>query len=215
MRIKFLGHTTFKITSNSGTSIITDPYHTDEGFLLSELNESANIVTVSHEHPDHNNAAAVQGNPKVVKNDANVEGIVFKTVLSYHDNVEGKERGSNLIFTFKVDDLCICHLGDLGHTLNAEQLAVLSHVDILMIPVGGGFTIDAAGATNVCDSIKPKVIIPMHYKSAGLQFLGDVDDFLNGKNNVILSNTSEMEFTKDTLPAAPQIIVLKPSHFTG
>ena len=215
MKIKFLGHSSFLIVGNDGTRIITDPYHTGEEFNLSEIKESADIVTVSHEHPDHNNTAAVQGDPQVLTGPGNSKGIDFKTVESYHDQSEGKERGGNLIFTFEVDGIKICHLGDLGHQLNENQLAGIGKVDILIIPVGGGFTIDAAGADKVCNDIGPKAVIPMHYKTAGLPFLGDVSEFLKGKENVTPSPGSDVEFTRDSLPGELQVIVLKPELYTG
>jgi L-ascorbate metabolism protein UlaG (beta-lactamase superfamily) len=213
MKVKFLGHSCFLITSNLGMKILNDPYHTGEEFNLSEIGESADVVTVSHEHPDHNNAGAVQGNPKVLKSSASVGGIDFKAVESYHDNAGGKEKGNNRIFLFEVDGVKVCHLGDLGHQLNDALLSAIGKVDILMVPVGGGFTIDAAGATQVCNRINPKVTIPMHYKSAGLKFLGDVGEFLQGKHSVT-PGKSELEFTRDTLPAKPQVIVLTPELLT-
>ena len=214
MKVKFLGHSCFVITSNTGTKIMTDPYNTGEEFKLSEIKESADIVTVSHDHPDHNNTAAIQGNPRVLKGSAKLNRIEFMVVQSYHDEAGGKERGGNLIFTFEVDGIKICHLGDLGHQLDDSQLSVIGKVDILIVPVGGGFTIDGAGATEVCKQINPKVIIPMHYKTAGLPFLADVQEFLNGKDNVTLSAVSEVEFTQESLPVKSQIIVLKPQLIT-
>ncbi|MCK4791591.1 MAG: MBL fold metallo-hydrolase [Desulfobacteraceae bacterium] len=215
MKIRFLGHSCFLIVSDTGIRIITDPYHTGEEFTLTEIKESADIVTVSHEHPDHNNTGAVQGNPLVLTKQANVNGMEFTAVQSYHDEAGGKERGGNLIFTFEVDGIKICHLGDLGHQLDDSQLATIGKVDILIVPVGGGFTIDGAGATEVCNQINPKVIIPMHYKTAGLPFLADIGDFLKGKNNVTNSSGSMVEFTCDKLPERPQIIVLKPELLTN
>jgi L-ascorbate metabolism protein UlaG (beta-lactamase superfamily) len=213
MKVKFLGHSCFLITSSLGMKILTDPYHTGEEFSLSEIEESADVVTVSHEHPDHNNAGVVQGNPMVLKSSASVSGIDFKAVESYHDNAGGKERGNNRIFLFEVEGVKLCHLGDLGHQLNHTQLSDIGKVDILMVPVGGGFTIDFAGATQVCNLINPKVTIPMHYKTAGLKFLEDVQEFLRGKE-VITPGKSELEFTPDSLPAKPQVIVLTPELLT-
>jgi len=214
MKIRFLGHACFLIISDTGTRIITDPYHTGEEFTLTEIKESADIVTVSHEHSDHNNIEAVQGNPRVVKGSDRVNGIEITAIHSYHDDVEGKERGGNLIFTFKVDGITLCHLGDLGHQLNEGQLSYLGEVDILLIPVGGGFTIDAAAAEKVCEDIGAKVIIPMHYKTAGLPFLADIGDFLQDKKNVTMTSDSMVEFTRNNLPERPQIIVLKPELLT-
>lgn len=210
MKIRFLGHSCFLIVSDTGARIITDPYHTAKEFTLTEIKESADIVTVSHEHPDHNNIEAVQDSPQVVKGTDNINGIEIRAINSYHDDVEGKERGGNLIFTLKLDGITLCHLGDLGHQLNEGQLSSIGKVDILFIPVGGGFTIDASGAEKVCEDIGAKVIIPMHYKTAGLPFLADIGDFLQDKKNVTLTLDSMVEFTRNNLPERPQIIVLKP-----
>jgi L-ascorbate metabolism protein UlaG (beta-lactamase superfamily) len=214
MKIKFLGHSCFMITTDKGMKIITDPYHTGQEFHLSDIQESADVVTLSHEHPDHNNFEAVKGNPRVLRKSTLVRGIDFSAVESYHDNAGGKERGSNLIFTFEVDGIKLCHLGDLGHQLNNSQLTAIGKVDILFVPIGGGFTIDAAGAEKVCEDIGARVIIPMHYKTAGLPFLADIEDFLRGKKNVTQRSNSILELTCQNLPKSSQIIVLKPELLT-
>ena len=135
MKIKWLGHASFMITSETGTKIITDPYVTAENLNYGEIKESADIVTVSHEHGDHSNVSAVRGNPEVVRRVATIEikGIKFKGLPTYHDNTQGKLRGNNAIFCFKVDGIRLCHLGDLGHQLSAQQVAELDRVDILFI----------------------------------------------------------------------------------
>ena len=212
MKIKWLGHACFLITSEAGTSIITDPYATKEDLTYGEITESADIVTVSHEHGDHNNVATVQGKPEVVRGIGtfNVRGLEFKGVPSYHDRTGGSQRGNNTIFCFEVDGLRICHLGDLGHQLSGEQVAELGSIDILLIPVGGYFTIDAKMATQVCDQLKPKVIIPMHYRTDKCAFpIAGVDDFLKGKERVTRLETGERNFKSEELPASTQIIVLK------
>ena len=212
MKIKWLGHACFLITSEAGTRIITDPYATKEDLTYGEITESADIVTVSHEHADHNNAAAVQGKPEVVRGIGTfgVKGIEFKGVPSYHDRAGGSQRGKNTIFCFEVDDIRVCHLGDLGHQLNDKQVAELSSIDILLIPVGGYFTIDARIATQVCDQLKPKVIIPMHYRTDKCTFpIAGVDDFLKGKERVTRLETSERNFKSEELPTTAQIVVLK------
>ncbi|GAH71186.1 unnamed protein product, partial [marine sediment metagenome] len=213
MKIKWLGHASFLITSDAGTKIITDPYVTGGGLSYGEIKESADIVTVSHGHGDHNNVAAVQGNPAVVKEVAPVEikGIKFNGIPTYHDSAGGKERGNNIIFCFEVDGMRVCHLGDLGHQLGDKEVAELGKVDILLIPVGGFFTIDASVATEVCSKLTPKVIIPMHYKNDRCAFpIAGVDEFLQGKAGVSRLDTSEVEFKPGELPATTQIIVLKP-----
>jgi len=212
MKIKWLGHASFMIISESGTKIITDPYVTTENLNYGEIKESADIVTVSHEHGDHNNVSAVRGNPEVVKGTAKVKGIEFKGIPTYHDNTEGKQRGKNTIFCFEVDGIRVCHLGDLGHPLNDKQIAELGSVDILLIPVGGFYTIDAKVAGQVCDKLKPKVIIPMHFKNDRCAFpLAGVDEFLQGKEGVSRLDTSEVEFKQGELPTTTKTIVLKPA----
>ncbi len=215
MKIKWLGHASFLVTSDTGTKIITDPYKPDERLKYGEIKESADIVTVSHEHGDHNNVAAVKGNPKAVKGAGTVEvkRIQFKGIPTYHDAEGGKQRGPNTIFCFEVDGIRVCHLGDLGHQLSDKEVAELGKVDILLTPVGGFYTIDAKVATEVCSKLSPKVIIPMHYQNErGPSFpVSGEDDFLKGKANVSRQDTSEVEFKKGKLPATTQIIVLNPA----
>ncbi len=212
MKIKWLGHACFTISSDTGIKIITDPYVTGGGLSYGEIKESADIVTVSHDHGDHNNVAAVRGNPEVVRGTAKVKGIEFKSTPSHHDESQGKERGSNTIFCFEVDGMRVCHLGDLGHQLNDKQVTELGSVDILLIPVGGFYTIDAKVAGQICNKLAPKVIIPMHYKTNKCGFpIAGVDEFLQGKKDVSQLDTSEVEFKQGELPASTQIIVLKPA----
>ena len=212
MKVKWLGHASFAITSDTGTKIITDPYATEENLNYDEIKESADIVTVSHNHSDHNNTAAVQDNPEVVRRTTEVKGIKFRSTSTYHDDAAGKKRGSNTIFCFELDGIKVCHLGDLGHPLNDKQAAELGKVDILLIPVGGFFTIDARVAGQVCDQLKPRVIIPMHYKTNKCAFpISGVDGFLEGKKDVSRLDASEVELKSGELPANTQIIVLKPA----
>ena len=212
MKIKWLGHASFMITSETGTKIITDPYVTTENLNYGEIKESADVVTVSHEHGDHSNVSAVRGNPEVVRGTASVKGIGFKGIPTYHDDAEGKQRGKNTIFCFEVDGIKVCHLGDLGHPLNDKQVAELGSVDILLIPVGGNYTIDAKVAGQVCDRLKPKVIIPMHFKNDKCTFpIAGVDEFLEGKEGVSRLDASEVEFKQGELPATTKTVVLEPA----
>ncbi|MDD5339098.1 MAG: MBL fold metallo-hydrolase [Dehalococcoidales bacterium] len=215
MKIKYLAHAAFLITSDNGTKIVTDPYETSPGISYAPISETADVVTVSHEHGDHNNAAAVQGSPTVIRDSAEVKGISFKAVAVSHDESGGSQRGKNTIFCFNVDGVNICHCGDLGHELNTAQISAIGIVDVLMIPVGGFFTIDAKVAAQTCNELKSKIILPMHYKTgkSGLPIAG-VDDFLKGKDNVTRSNDNEIKLTAATLPARAQIIVLKPALLT-
>ena len=212
MNIKWLGHASFLITSDSGVKIITDPYETGGDLSYGQIKESADIVTISHDHFDHNNVASVGGKPEVVKGRAKVKGIKFKGIPTYHDEVEGGQRGKNTIFCFEVDGVKVCHLGDLGHRLGGKQVAEIGSVDILLIPVGGFYTIDARAATEVCNQLKPRVVIPMHYKNARCGFpIASVEEFLRGKEEITQSDASEVEFKSELLPPCTQIIVLQPA----
>jgi len=212
MKIKYLAHAAFLITSENGTRIVTDPYQTSDGLKHGAIKETADIVTASHDHGDHNNIAAVKGSPQVVKTGGDVKGIKIKAVPTAHDDKNGSQRGKNTIFCFEVDGVNVCHAGDLGHELSADHVKAIGKVDVLMIPVGGFFTIDAKTATKVCDQLKPRVILPMHYKTDKLNFpITGVDEFLKGKSNVTRSNDSEIELKAGKLPAAAQIMVLKQS----
>ena len=213
MKIKWLGHASFLITSDSGVKIVTDPYAPDDRLRYGEINESADIVTVSHDHSDHGNVAAVKGNPKVVKANAEVKGIKLRGIAAFHDTAGGKDRGKNTIFCFEVDGVKVCHLGDLGHGLTAEQVAAVGSVDVLLLPVGGFYTIDAAVASRVAEQLKPKVVIPMHFKTNKCDFpITGVSEFLRGKKDIRQSDASEVEFRVGKLPSTTQIIVLKPAR---
>jgi len=214
MNIKYLGHSAFVITSDTGLKIITDPYETGPDLTYGEITESADIVTVSHDHLDHCNVAAVKGNPEVVRRAgrSTAKGVEFRGIASYHDEAGGRMRGNNIIFCFELDGIKVCYLGDLGHLLDDKQVAEIGSVDILFIPVGGYYTIDAKAATEVCNQLKPKVIIPMHYKTEkSIPNIVGVDEFLGGKANVTRLDASQAEFKPGELPATGQIIVLKPA----
>jgi len=212
MKVKWLGHATFVITSDAGTKIITDPYTPAEKLNYGEIKESADIVTVSHDHFDHSNVASVQGNPEVVRGTAEIKGVKFNGIPTYHDEAQGEQRGSNTIFCFEVDGVKVCHLGDLGHQLTDKQVVEIGKVDILLVPVGGFYTIDATVASKVCDQLKPKVIIPMHFKTNKCAFpISGADEFLHRKKNISRLEASEVEIRAGELPANTKIIVLKPA----
>ncbi len=216
MKIKWFGHSAFLITSDKGTKIITDPYTPNDQFKYKPINESADVVTVSHSHGDHSNAASIKGKPGVLKEATKqeVKDVKISAVAAFHDGEKGTKRGSDVIFCFDVDGIRVCHCGDLGHEPDDNQAAAIGKVDILMIPVGGFFTIDAATAEKVYRKLGAHVVIPMHYKTdrtAGLP-IGGVDDFIKGKPNVTKLEVSEAEFKKGALPYEPQIVVLAPAN---
>ncbi len=214
MRIKWYGHAAFLITSDQGTKMILDPY--EPGAFSGQLSygkikDQVDIVLTSHDHADHNYTQDLPGRPQVVKGSGSktIKGISMKGVSTYHDPSKGSERGANTIFTFKVDDIQVCHLGDLGHLLSDKELAEIGPVDILLIPVGGYFTIDPKEATRVAEQIKPKILIPMHFKTQKCGFpIAPVEDFLKGKTNTKRPKVSEASFDKATLPQQMEIVVL-------
>jgi len=210
MKIKWLGHSSFLIESERGIKIITDPFDETLGYKLPRI--KVNIVTVSHEHFDHNYVRGVKGRPVVFKGVINREShkMEFRGISSYHDSVYGAQRGTNTIFVIKMDGLNLCHLGDLGHILDSDKLDEIGAIDILFIPVGGFYTIDSSQATQIIKDIKPKITVPMHCKTEAIKFSIDpVEIFLSDKGNVQKIESSEFEITKDTLPKNAQIYVLQ------
>ena len=211
MKVKWLGHSAFLITANDGTKIITDPYSDYAGIKYKPIDETADIVLASHKHGDHF-GGKVKGNPGTVVDAGSkvIKGIQIKGIATYHDTSKGRERGSNIVFCFTVDGLKLCHLGDLGHDLSDTEIAEIGPVDILMIPVGGLYTIDSNVAGKICDKIKPGVVMPMHYKTGKLEFpISGVEGFLKGKTGVKKLAASEVEFQPGKLPGAKEIIVLQ------
>jgi len=181
MTISWYGHSCFKITNQGGhLTIITDPF--DKSIGLTPPRGSADIVTVSHDHYDHNNVKAISGSPFVINNpgEYEIKGIRIIGCSSFHDKKEGKERGLNTIYLIKMDKIRICHLGDLGQDrLTDEQLEAIGYVDILIIPVGGLYTIEASEAVKIVKQLEPNLIIPMHYKLPGLKInFASLNEFL-------------------------------------
>lgn len=180
MKIEYLGHSCFKITAKGGTSVLTDPY-TRVGYELPE-NISADIVTVSHSHFDHNHIQAIVGKPKIITTEdrQSLNGVEIEGVSSWHDERGGALRGANIIFKIDIDGLRICHLGDLGEPCSPSLTKAIGRVDILLIPVGGRYTIDAITAKRFVDEIAPKMVIPMHYRpSDGTIDITDEKPFLS------------------------------------
>ena len=214
MKIKWLGHAAFLITSNANIRIITDPYQSGGGIKYSPITEEADYVTISHEHSDHNYTDSIRGNAVIIRGVGThqKEHFTFKGFASFHDDRNGRLRGENTIFCFNIDDIKICHLGDLGHLLFEDKIEEIGEVDVLLIPVGGTYTIDANQATELCKKINPKIIIPMHFKTPKLDFpITDVRAFIYRKENFRELNSSEFKITKEELPVTTEIIVLKPA----
>lgn len=159
-----MGHACFRLKGKDAT-IVTDPYERSLG--LGTLNQKADIVTVSHDNPHHNAISAVKGEPYVVTGpgEYEVKGVFVTGVWSYADDAQGKERGRNTIFLFHLDDLVVCHLGALGHTLNSQQVEAIGNVNVLLVPVGGFTSLTATKATEVISQIEPNIVVPMHYST--------------------------------------------------
>lgn len=168
VEITYLGHSSFRIKGKK-QSLVTDPYDPKKvGFKFPKV--SADLVTVSHDHDDHNKSELVAGVKKVISTPGEYEigGVSIIGISSFHDDKKGTERGKNTIFVIEMDNLRVVHLGDLGHTLKEEKINGIGDVDILMIPVGGKYTIGPEKALQVSQSLEPKIIIPMHYQIKGL-----------------------------------------------
>ena len=182
MYITWLGQSCFKLQDkigSDGVTLVTDPYSDDIGLKMPRF--EADIVTVSHSHHDHNNIGALRGNPFIIDTAGEYEtkGVFVEGVEAWHDAAEGKERGKNIIYRIEMEDISITHLGDLGHILDTKQLEKLEGTNILLIPVGGKYTINAAKAVEVISQIEPRIVIPMHYKVPGLKIdLDGVEKFI-------------------------------------
>ena len=214
MILTWLGHSCFKIqdkTGVDGITVVTDPYDKKIGFKAP--NFEAQIVTVSHDHYDHNDAKSLRGDPYIINSagEYDVKGVAVQGVESYHDDKKGKERGINIIYRIEVDDVSVSHLGDLGHSLDDKQLDVLVGTDILLIPVGNKYTINAKKAVEVIAQIEPRIVIPMHYQMPGLTIEGldSVDKFIK-ELGIKPTEEDKLRISKKDLPAEDmELVILK------
>ena len=209
MKVFWFGHSCFFLNDLTGLSLLLDPFHEDEvGYRMPSV--ETDIVVVSHDHEDHNNILAAKGQPFVIKGAGRhgASGLEFRGVASYHDSDGGRKRGENTIFCFALDGIRICHLGDLGHLLNKAQVDAIGPVDLLFLPVGGIYTLDASGAEAVMGQLRPAVTVPMHYSTKALCFeLERVDNFLMGKD--FLGPLDFLEITRDSLPEESKVVLLR------
>jgi L-ascorbate metabolism protein UlaG (beta-lactamase superfamily) len=216
MHIEWIGHACFCITSETGIKIVTDPYESGLGGMIkyAPVETAADIVTVSHEHGDHNHVAAVSGSPVVLRGaDAvTVKGIPFRGMAVYHDQDTGAKAGANTIFTFTVDGIRVTHLGDLGHPLSPEQLQALQGTDVLLAPIGGApATLDLDEVVDLWEKLKPSVVIPMHFKSDKCPFpkyeLADLEKLRPAARK---TGASALRLSKEDLSHLLEIVVLEP-----
>ena len=212
MIITWLGHSCFKIQDKIGTdgvTLVTDPYNKEIGLKVPNI--EADLVTISHDHHDHNNVEALRGNPFVIDcaGEYDFKGVLVEGIDSYHDEEEGKLRGPNTIYRIEIDDISIVHLGDLGHVLDNSQLEKLVGTDILLIPVGGKYTLDAHKAVEVISQIEPRIVIPMHYQTEGLTVdgLDSVEKFIK-ELGIEPSREEKLKITKKELPQEDMELVI-------
>jgi L-ascorbate metabolism protein UlaG (beta-lactamase superfamily) len=217
MKLKYLGHASFLVTSADGIRLQFDPYQAGgyEGqFRYGKFVDPADMVVISHNHRDHNDIAGVPGNPQEIKGvgTQTEQGITFHRVTAFHDNKAGGQRGEDIITVCEIDGVRLCHTGDLGHQLSIQQIEELGQIDVLCLPVGGYFTVDAEEATKVMESLAPRICIPMHYKTSKTDFpIAGVEDFLKGKAHVKRLGASEVEITQQALPQETEVWVLEPA----
>ena len=202
----------FKLKGKNATVII-DPFDPDFTGLKFPKDAEANIVLKTHDHQDHNNIKAIIGDPKVFNGPGEYEskGVVITGVNSFHDNSGGTERGLNIMFNVIIDGVRVVHLGDLGQTeLTEAQIQEIDNVDILLVPVGSVYTIDAKGATGIISQLEPKIVIPMHYGGVeGLKFpLDPVDKFLKEMGTESVVPVPKLTITKDKLPEETEVVLL-------
>lgn len=210
MKIKWYGHSCFLMTAANGARFLTDPCDPDVGYALQHI--ETDVITVSHDHHDHNYIEAAMGQPQVLNQAGEYEilGCSIHAVPTFHDEVKGKKRGSNLVFVFEIDGLRIAHLGDLGHVPEEETVNAIGPIDVLLAPIGGVYTIDADGARAVANLLKPKILIPMHYKTrVSTLDIDSVDKLLTGARDCRIHRVGESEVTL-TLPSlgGDRILVL-------
>ncbi|MDZ4209651.1 MAG: MBL fold metallo-hydrolase [Candidatus Curtissbacteria bacterium] len=214
MEINFIGHSSFKIRGKNVT-IICDPFD-KESVGFSYPKTEADIVTISHEHQDHKGGLSqIEGNPFVIEGpgEYEIKDVSIFGVPAFHDNSNGQERGKNTIYTYEVEGLRLCHLGDLGHKLSSSTLEELNGVDILFLPVGGNYTLDPKLASEVASQIEPKVTIPMHYQEEGMKpesfaKLAPVTAFLKEIGEQV-APVPKLVITRDKMPEERQIVVLE------
>jgi L-ascorbate metabolism protein UlaG (beta-lactamase superfamily) len=212
MEITWLGHSCFKIKGSQAT-VITDPYSPELGYKLGRFN--ARIVTVSHEHPGHCYVQGIGGQPRVVKGPGEYEisGVLIIGIATFHDGEGGKKRGKNTVYLMEIDEVSVCHLGDLGHVLNPEQVEEIDNVDVLLLPVGGVSTINASKAAEVVRQLEPKAVIPMHYKTPALKReLEPVEQFLKEIGAKQVEPLPKLSITKSNLPPSTQVFLLDYPH---
>ncbi|MDS1003201.1 MBL fold metallo-hydrolase [Clostridium sporogenes] len=193
MKIKWLGHSCFILESNSKITIITDPYEPSIG--IHRINYASDICTISHNHFDHNFKDNLNKNCMIIDTPIGYKNknLKIQGFRSYHDKLNGLKRGNNIIFKFNIDGFNICHLGDLGHILSDDFIYKLGHIDVLLIPIGGNYTLNGKEASTLCKSLNSNIIIPMHYG------LNNIKIKLDGLENFLIHMDNNLEIESNTI----------------
>jgi len=208
MDITWLGHSCFRIKGKNAT-VITDPYSPSLGYSLGK--PTAHIVTVSHQHEGHSYVQGIDGKPKLVTRPGEYEisGVLIIGIATFHDNEKGTKRGKNNVYLMEIDEITVCHLGDLGHVLTTDQVEETGSVDVLLLPVGGISTINASMAAEVIRQLEPKAVVPMHYKTPAISWeLEPVEKFLKEIGVNQISSQPKLSLTKINLPASTKVFLL-------
>ena len=206
LQIRWHGHSCWEITNN--ITLVTDP-HDGKSIGIPAPTVAGDIILVSHDHYDHNSVKSVEkDNSKVITDERKrtIENIEISGFDSFHDEDMGAKRGNNIIYKFIIDEIKFCHLGDLGHNLENDTIQKIGEVDILFVPIGGTFTVDDKKAWSVVNKIKPKIIIPMHYKIGGLSLpIAGIDPFLAQAKHKVIHVGNEIDIEKEDIPTEPEI----------
>ncbi len=213
MDINWYGQSMFKLKGKS-TTVVIDPYNPSMLELKPLKEIESQVVLISHSHPDHNYVKAIVDNPMIIEGPGEYEisGISIVGVQTYHDTEKGAQRGKNTVYNVNIDGINVVHLGDLGHLLTEEDVSQIGNVDILLVPVGGNYTINAEDAAKVVSQLEPKIVIPMHYKFDDLKLeIEGVDPFLKEMGAESVTPSPKLTVSKDKLPGETQVILLSKS----
>lgn len=217
MKLKYLGHAAFELDLSDGRSIVFDPYESgsyDGALAFGPIEGPHDIAIVSHDHPDHRFEGVISRADTVWDKAGEIEigGVRITSIPTFHDESEGSERGTNLISIVEADGVRVAHLGDLGHMITKSDVPALEGVDVMIIPIGGYFTIDAATAKAVVEEFSPKIVVPMHYKSEKCGFpIAPVEDFTMLMGAFNMAGGSELDLTAEALPVDQKLIILDPA----
>lgn len=210
MKLQWFGHSFFMVTSENEKKVVFDPFDETVGYPIPDL--AANVVCVSHSHSDHNNVRIIGGKPEIIQQAGLYvrDGYRIRGFISYHDRKLGKERGGNLVYRLEMDGMTVIHTGDLGMLPGNDEIEAWKPLDILMVPVGGIYTINGQDAQNLIELLHPKIVIPMHYRTHFIHFeLYPVEDFSRHYSNVKAIPGAKVDIVQEDLPKSTEIWVFQ------